>query len=408
MKLAINGGTKAVKHALPATPGHNARKEISALKRLLEKGRFGLARGECNLAVRKDAAHLLGVKYCLPVSSGTAAVHTALAALDIGPGDEVITSPCTDYGTVAGIFQLGATVVFADLAPDSICIDPRQVEEKITRRTRVILPVHNAGIPADMAPILRTAKKHGVKVVEDCAQAWGARYRNKYVGTLGDVGVFSTNESKHIVCGEGGIICCRSKKIYEECELFSDKCYDRSGTGRSPYIIALNYRMSEINAVIALQQLKLVPNIATRRHRVGEALRHGIEQIPGIRPFKVPAKSFVSYWFLPLWLDENVLRVSRETFVKALQAEGVRVWYGPQLILRWEIFQKLNRSSRAFRTYRPVGLEANMYRVEDYPNAVWLSRDALAIYPNEAWTKQNIRQVLNALEKVSSWYQRRK
>jgi len=405
MKLAIHGGPREIGEPLPRAPGHRAARESAAVARLLRCGRSPLARGNGNLALRAEASALLGARYCLPVSSGTAAVHAALAALGVGPGDEVLTSPCTDYGTVAGVFQLGATVVFADLTPDGMGMDPLQVEKKITKRTRVILPVHNGGIPVEMAPILRLARENGIRVVEDAAQAWGARYRGRHVGTIGDAGAFSVNESKHICCGEGGLVVCRSRRVYEQAELFSDKSYDRTGTGRSPSRPALNYRMSEIQAAICREQLKRLPGMVARRHAVGEALQQGLAGIPGLYPVRAPASSCSSYWFFPFWMRGDRLRVSASEFAEALRAEGLPVWVGPQpSVLEWEIFVRLNECPSSFRTYRPVGLRRGAYRPDAYPNAARLATEAFRLSMDESWRMRHVRQALKALAKVAGWY----
>ena len=403
-KLAVDGGAPVRREELPSPLRHDVAKECAAFtRRFGERHSVSLSRGQSNMALRKAACRLIGVAHCMPVTSGTAAVHTALAAMGIGPGDEVITSPCSDYGTIAGIIDLDATVVFADLAPDAITIGAREIAPHITQRTKAIIVVHNGGIPADMGPIMRLARQRGLPVIEDCAQAILATYDGRRAGAIGDLGCFSLNESKHVSCGEGGLVMCKTAEDALDAELFADKTYDRVGTGRSPFAPALNYRLSELASTFALTQLRRARGIVSRRRRLAEALNRGLAAIDGVRPLRTPKKASPAVWFYAFWVDEAIAAtLGAARLAEMLRAEGIAAGVPPQPnILQWEIFRTLNRRPNAFRTYRPVGLKPGRYRLKDYPNAERLATEAVRLPLNESWGPREIRDVLKALKKIT-------
>ena len=174
-------------------------------------------------------ASMYGMKYCVSVSSCTASIHTALGALGVTEGDEVITGPVTDMGSVIGILFQNAIPVFADLDPHTYNLNPESIEERITDKTKAILVIHLAGNPSDMDAIMGIAKKHGVYVVEDCAQSYLSYYKGKLAGTFGDAGCFSTNDFKLISTGDGGMIIMNDEDLYNRAFRFADKNYDRFG-----------------------------------------------------------------------------------------------------------------------------------------------------------------------------------
>src|SRR3989338_5747677 len=196
--------------------------------------------------LEQEFAQAYGVPYAVASTSGTAAIHTALGALDLEPGDEVITAPVTDMGTVIPILYQQAIPVFADV--DASCnMDPADVERKITPRTKAILVVRLFGNPCDMDAIVRIAKAHGIPLIEDCAQAHVTEYRGRYVGTIGDIGCFSFQQAKHMTTGDGGMTITSDKAYYERMKFFVDKGYARKPWGSRVYLFhAPNYRMNEL------------------------------------------------------------------------------------------------------------------------------------------------------------------
>jgi perosamine synthetase len=212
------------------------------------------------------------LRHAFPCSSGTAALHVAVAALRLEPGAEVIVPPITDMGSVIGLLYQQAVPVFVDVHPRTYNLDPGAVARAITPRTRAIMAVHLAGNPCDMAALMAVARAHQLSVIEDCAQAWGARYRGEPVGLQGDLACYSFNDFKHVSCGDGGIVATSDERLGAGLSKWGDKCYDRVTGGRDPVDLAPNYRMSEPQAAVATAQLSKLAFIAETRNRLGVRL----------------------------------------------------------------------------------------------------------------------------------------
>ncbi|MDH7569607.1 MAG: DegT/DnrJ/EryC1/StrS family aminotransferase [Armatimonadota bacterium] len=407
-KLALLGGPKVKTTPYGTGSKHDADAEAEALRRRLHLGPLPLAMGPSIRELRQKVAELLGVRYCVPTSSGTAAVHAALAALGVKPGDEVITTPLTDHGTVIGIMQLNAIPVFADVNPATMMIDAETIRPRLSPRTRVLLPVHLAGCPAEMTGIMELAREAGLPVLEDCAQSWFAEWEGKRVGSIGKVGVFSINESKHISAGEGGVLVTDDEALARYADLFVDKSYNRSGEGPvDPVMPALNYRLSEVNAVLALEQLKRLPALAQRRYALGEKLAAGIADLPGVSLLRPPSGSRSSYWHGVLLVEEESAGIDGPGFARALAAEGIRAGAPvSRYLLDWPLFRKLNENPHAFPTYIPPGLQAGRFHRESCPNAIATLRRSVRVHLDEFCTDQDIEETIAAIRKVARHYGR--
>jgi dTDP-4-amino-4,6-dideoxygalactose transaminase len=290
---------------------------------------------------------MYGMKYASGCSSGTAAVHIALGALGIEAGKEVITSAITDMGTLTGILYQLLVPRFADIDPETYNMDPASVEKLVTPRTGAIVVVHHAGLPADIEAFVAMGKRHGVPVIEDCAQAHYTRLRGKLVGTFGDVSTFSYNHFKHITTGSGGAVLTNRDDLEERVRLFIDKCYFRDGRKRNPYFLAPNYQMTELQGAVAVGQLGKVERIVRTRGALGARLRDGLARIPGIVPQKIPAGADHSFFLYVVRIDPRVIPVGVPDFCKALDAEGIpsepnKVTGGMPVYL-YDVFQ--NRSA---------------------------------------------------------------
>ncbi|MDR0271093.1 DegT/DnrJ/EryC1/StrS family aminotransferase, partial [Paenibacillus sp.] len=258
-KLAIHGGEK-VKTTPFGTGKRFGLEEAKELLEALEQNTLFYHFGNKVKQFLADFNEMYKVPYSVATSSGTAAIHVALGAAGITVGDEVITSPITDYGSIIGILYQNAIPIFADVDPHSYNMDPASIEACITKRTKAILVVHLAGNACDMDPIMEIAKKYNIKVIEDCAQAYLTEYKGQLVGTIGDYGCFSTNDFKHISTGDGGIVSINSgnEEDYYRTHAFVDKNYKRIGTSldRTPSSLAPNYRMTELQGAVGIAQLK--------------------------------------------------------------------------------------------------------------------------------------------------------
>ncbi len=270
-------------------------------------------------------AALLGARRCLATASGTTALIVSLHVMDVDAGDEVIVSPYTFIATYNSILTSKALPVFADTDPDTMTMDPSTIESRITERTRAIMPVHIFGMPCDMDPINAVAAKHKLAVIEDACQAWLAEYKGRKCGTIGDLGCFSFQESKHLPSGEGGAITSNSADLIDRCSAFHD-CGRSVGNfkGKGSFTRGNNYRMQQFQAVILRQQFDKLVQETARRRESADYLTANLREIPGIQPVRLPENSRAVWHLYPFRYDARQFSgLSRNKFMKALSAEGI-------------------------------------------------------------------------------------
>ncbi|MGA2032053.1 MAG: DegT/DnrJ/EryC1/StrS family aminotransferase [Thermoguttaceae bacterium] len=273
----------------------------------------------------KEFAKLLGVKYVLGITSGTAALHTALTALGVGPGDEVILPAWTWYSCYYTILMTGALPVFAEV-DDSFAMDPRDFARKITPQTKAVMVVHLFGSPANMDAIMEVARRHNIKVLEDSAQCAGGQYKGKRTSTIGDMGIFSFQLHKMITAGEGGAVVTNDPLLYERAVRFHDLGLLRPptqaqvGAGAMPYFMGVNYRMNEMTGAVMLAQVRKLDSIVAEQRRRGGYVIERVSRIPGIKMRRS------NDWHGELHLTVDLLLSSQELrdhLLKAMQAENV-------------------------------------------------------------------------------------
>ena len=270
----------------------------------------------------KEWAEMLGVKYCVGTGAGTQALSAAVEAMGIGPGDEVITSPYTDIGTISAVLFSRALVVLADLDPESFQLDPDDVERRINENTKAIIPVHIGGQPANMERIMAIAKKHNLMVIEDACQAHFTEYQGKQLGTIGDLGCFSFQAGKNIGCGEGGAIIGNNEELMDKCYTVQNRGINRQGKAER---IGPKYRMNEFEAALLLPQLENARDVFNYRNDNAWYMNSLLRQLPGVKPQKLyPGTGACSWWvFLTQYKKEHFNNVPRNVFLQALKAEGV-------------------------------------------------------------------------------------
>jgi perosamine synthetase len=405
-ELAIHGGPRVKTDAFGTGKRFGA-EEAKELLEALEQNTLFYHSGTKVKTFLRRFNELYGVRYSVAVSSGTAAIHVALGAAGVTVGDEVITSPITDQGTLIGILYQNAIPVFADLDPRTYNLDPASVEERITPRTKAILVVHLAGTPADMDGIMEVARKHRLKVIEDCAQSWLTRHRGKLAGTFGDYGCFSTNDFKHISTGDGGIVTVNSgdEEDFQRVHAFADKNYRRFSDEvmRDPECLAPNYRMTELQGAVGIAQLKKLSWICGRRHAYGERITEGIRDLPGVLPPKVPEGGWSSYWFYMFRVDESRLSCTRDQFALALRGEGIPAspGYIPHVLYR----QKMFRERRAYPgSDFPFSLSDVSYEPGLCPVAERILATSIRLPVSEFFTEKDIDDIVRAIRKVARYY----
>src|SRR5690606_36464920 len=270
----------------------------------------------------KKFAELIGAQYCVGTGSGTQALSTCVEALNIGPGDEVITSPYTDFGTISAILTSRALPVLVDLDPDSFQLDPDEVEKNINPNTKAIMPVHIMGLPANMERIMAIAKKHNLKVIEDSCQAPFVRYQGKAIGLIGDLGCFSFQASKAIACGEGGAVVGNDEKLMDECFTVQNRGSSKLGKNER---IGPKYRMNEFEGAVLMGQLSGARDRFEVRNENANYLRAQLKDFKGLVPQKFyPGTESASYYnFAFSFHKEHFNGASRAQFLKATAAEGM-------------------------------------------------------------------------------------
>jgi perosamine synthetase len=310
--------------------------EIKAVTNVLKSGM--LARGKEVAQLEEGFRKLCGTKFSAAVSSGTAALHTAVFSIGIKPGDEVITTPFTFVSTIHAIMMSGGTPVFADIDPKTFNIDPKKIEKVITKKTKAIITVDLYGQPADYKEINRLAKKHKLLVIEDAAQAVGAQYDGKYTGNLGDIGCFSMYATKNITTGEGGMLTTNVKEYWDKSQLFRHHG-QKPGIEYEYECLGYNLELSDVAAAIGNVQLSKLKEITKRRQAIAKQYNKGLAKIKGlVTPFVGENRTHVYHQYTLRLAKDFVC--SRDELVSYLREKGIgcRVYYPVSL----HKFQELN------------------------------------------------------------------
>ncbi len=344
-KLALLGGIPVREKRIFAKWPILGKEEEDAVVEVIRSGNlstFAASLGEDfyggkNIRAFEDEfAEKFGVKEAIAVNSATAGLHCALASCGVGPGKEVIVPPYTFTATSTSVLMHNGIPVFADVDPITFCLDPKVVEKTITPHTVAILPVHLYGHPASMDELIAIAKKYNIKVIEDCAQSIGAKYKGKPVGTIGDVGVFSFQETKNLPIGEGGMIVTNNSELADRCRMIRNHgefLTDGKPRDYITNIVGWNYRMTELEAAVGRIQLKKFAMFQNERKRVFEYLRELLKPLSGITPPQMVGDIEHGYHIFGLKYNASVIGVHRNVFVKAVQAEGIPLFPGYRRIL---------------------------------------------------------------------------
>ncbi|MBI5692206.1 MAG: DegT/DnrJ/EryC1/StrS family aminotransferase [Verrucomicrobia bacterium] len=402
-KLALQGGEKAVK-----TPVKRARRwgdlERERLNAMLEQDSLLYWKGPQTALALERFRKIHPFKWAHTCSSGTAALHIAVLAAGIGPGDEVITSPITDIGTVIGVIYQHGVPVFADLGASTYNLDPADVERRITPRTKAIIAVHLCGNPCDLRALKAIADKHQLILIEDCCQAWGAKYRGQPIGSVGHIACWSLQDTKHITCGDGGVVASSDERFGPLLQKCGDKGADR-GKGGGFQMFATNYRMSEPQAAVLAAQLERLEGFAGARARLGRLLTEKISGIPGILPHQVHPEDRCVYWFYFMRFKEAAFRCNRADFVKALAAEGVvcSAGYIAVPLHREPVFQKHGFFAGRWPV-KEMGLTAMDFTKHHTPEVEAILQNGIRFVIHEGMTEAYIDGVAEAVRKVAAHY----
>lgn len=382
--------------ALPSDQSASGRsfgdEELSLLADVLRSGTLIGTKGRYVRELEARFAGVLGVPHVIACSSGTAAMHAAIAAIDPEPGEEFVTTPITDMGAIAPMLAQGAIPVFSDVEPASCNVSAPLIEARLSERTRGIVATHLFGNPCDMGPIMALADRKGLPVIEDCAQAYLATDDGRLVGTIGAIGIFSLQQGKHATCGEGGLVATRDDALAHRIRLFVNKGWDYGSPEPDHGFLAPNYRMTELQGAVALAQMeKLEGMVAMRRERAAR-LDARLAGIPGLLTPRALPGARHSYWRYALRVDPAVHRGGAVALGRSLAERGIAAYarYIRKPAFDCPLFreQKTFGASRwPFPLARPEALD---YRRERFPGT-YAGLDDLVVLPwNERLSHEDV------------------
>lgn len=382
--------------------------ELKYLTEAIESGTLSTTKGKFGKMLEKAFAEKLGAKHAYACTSGSAAIHIAVAAVNPNPGDEIITTSITDMGALTPLMYRGAIPVFAEVDTKTLNVTAETIEKQISPRTKAIIVTHLFGNPCEMRPIMELAAKHDLFVIEDSAQTFLAKADGKMAGTIGHVGCFSLQQGKHMTTGEGGMVVTNDDAIARRMFLYINKAWGYGDANADHYFMALNYRMSELQAAVALGQLEKLEDCVANRTRTAGQLTEMLKGIEGIETPVIAGNSTHVYWKYCLTVDDSKIEGGSVGMANLLKEKNI--FSAPRYIVKpafmCQVFQEKNTlgdSQFPFNLARPEAIE---YTMEKYPDTAKALHDVLVLPWNEKYTDahveyiaENVRAVVEKLRK---------
>ena len=386
------------------------------VSKVLTSGKVNYWTGKVGMQFEEEFAKWAGAKVAVSCTNGTAALHIALSALGVGPGDEVIVPSYTFIASSFSVVQAGAVPVFSDVTEDHT-LDPNCIEALITERTKAIVVVHLYGVVADMGPILEIAKKHNLYVVEDCAQCIGGKYNGTMVGLVGDVGCYSFCQSKHFTTGgEGGMVITNNEDLGWECRSFRDHGYDvRTRMNmlaleeKLPYIhrrVGFNYRMTEMQSMIGLCELRRFDSWnLKRRLEYADMYDKALSGLKGIKAIPVNTEERRnSYWWYPILIDLDVVDITAKEFIKELIGMGIPcsgiLWPESYLEQAYQDGVGFGTAQFPFKSKEYTNPQTVDYSKVVCPVARSLRDQTVSLFLHPSWERCHIEKVINGIKAV--------
>jgi len=376
--------------------------EIAYLSEAIDSGTLTSTKGSFVKRLEKEFAALYGVKCAHACSSGTAALHAAVAAIDPEPGDEIITTAITDMGALTPILYQGAIPVFADVDPHTYNVTAESIEARLSDRTKAIMVTHLFGNPCHMGQIMELARSRDLPVIEDCAQAFLAAFDGRYVGTHGTIGCFSLQQGKHVTTGEGGLVVSDDDALARRIFLFINKAWGYGDAKPDHYFLALNYRMCELQGAVALAQLPKLKSVVEARVGIASEFTKRLQGLPGIETPRVTPRSTHTYWKYCLRVDGDVIPGGAVELGRRLRERGVAS--APRYIQKPAFMCEVFRQQRTFGSSRyPFTLarpEAVDYTHSRFPGTFDALQRVLVLPLNERYTQQHVDYVTEAIREA--------
>lgn len=366
--------------------------ELEALRDVLDSGVLTATKGEFTKRFEAAIADMMGIEHVIACASGSAAVHVAIAGLDLEPGDEVVTTSITDMGALTPILYQGAIPRFTDVDPDTMNVTAVTIAASLSERTRAIIVTHLFGNPCQMDEILALAAERGIPVIEDAAQAYHAQSKGRPVGTMGAIGCFSSQQGKHVTSGEGGFVVTNDAALARRMRVFVNKAWPYGEANPDHEFLALNYRITELQTAVLFAALdKLDANVKTRVTNA-QRLSEQLEGVAGIGAPVVAPADVHSYWRYCLRVDPAAVRGGPGALAQALRFYDIAA--APRYIQKPAFQCKVIADQVTFGTSRwPFTLarpEAVDYAAEKFPGTYAGLGQALVLPWNERMTDEHI------------------
>lgn len=377
--------------------------ELALLSQAIESGTLTSTKGAFVKTFEERFAAAIGARHAYACASGSAAVHTAVAALDPEPGDEIITTPITDMGALAPILYQGAIPVFADVDPETYNVTAASIEARMSERTRAVVVTHLFGNPCDMHEIMELARARNVPVIEDCAQAFLAEHRGQRVGTIGDIGCFSLQQGKHITTGEGGVVTTNDDELARRMFLFINKAWGYGDQNPDHYFLALNYRMSELAGAVALAQLDKLDFSVESRVRMAELLTAKLLPLhPSIKTPLVREHNKHTFWKYCLRINTARVLGGAVGMARLLKERGIMS--APRYIQKPAFACAVFRDQRTFgqsrfpfTLARPAAVD---YDPALFPGTYEALEHVLVLPWNERYTDEHVNYIADAIHEA--------
>jgi perosamine synthetase len=377
--------------------------EMVQLGMALDSGTLNSTKGTRVKELERQFAAYLGIEQAFACSSGSAAIHCAVAAINPEPGDEVVTTAITDMGAITPIIYQGAIPVFADVDELTYNITAKTIAAVLSERTKAIIVTHLFGNPAEMDEIMELARDRGIPVIEDCAQSYGATYRGRPLGTFGDMSCFSLQQGKHITAGEGGLVASTNNDLARRISLFINKAWGYGDPRPDHYFLALNYRMNELTGAVALAQLGKLDEFVRRRIAIAEQLTKGLADLKGVATPEVGLHAVHTYWKYCLRVDSSALRGGLDELAMRLRERNIHC--APRYIQKPAFECEVIRDQRTFGNSRfPFNLarpEAVDYSRDKFPGTYAALASVLVLPLNERYTSTHVEYLIDSIRQTT-------
>jgi perosamine synthetase len=380
------------------------KEELELLSQAIKSGTLTSTKGTFVKTLESRFAQMIGTPYAYACSSGTAAIHTAIAAIDPEPGAEIITTSITDMGALSPILYQGAIPVFADVDPHTLNVTAETIAARMSDRTAAIIVTHLFGNPCDMEPIMKLANERGIPVIEDCAQAFLTSIEGEKVGTMGTIGCFSLQQGKHITTGEGGLVTTSDATLAKRMHRFINKAWDYDSATSDHDFLALNYRLTELQGAVAVAQLSKLEENVSNRVRTANSMTEKLRGIAGVQTPKIIAQGSHTYWKYCLTIDKNVLPGGSVELGKLLKAKGIacapRYIQKPAFQCRvFQVQKTFGKSRYPFTLARP---EAVNYDAALFSGTFAALESVLVLPWNENYTQEHVDYIAEAIRQAAA------